>query len=275
MFENKDDHKILETLSLELKAVEDDGTVIGMGSTFGNVDTYGDRISPKAFNRTLKSGRQVVMLFNHNSDHVIGKWTDIKKTKDGLSVKGSLNLDTPLGKTVHANLKHGDFSGLSIGFFTMKDSFNDDGTRTIDELKLMEVSVTPFPANEEATISSVKNRALEGFELLPKEKQHEVLGFIKSLEISLPTDNSAHSEDDQPIIEEDKSDSIEGKDADKLCHSSEELDKPTVDSDLIDSIKTLIAKLSGMEKDSQMQELLHSIKSLNSEITFEEKKENE
>jgi phage head maturation protease len=46
--------------------------------------------------------------------------------------------------------------GLSIGYDTVRSSMKD-GTRQLLELKLFEVSLTPFPMNELATVTSVKD----------------------------------------------------------------------------------------------------------------------
>jgi hypothetical protein len=67
----------------EVKATgDDDGTFSGYGSTFGNVDSYGDTVAPGAFRKTIadaKNGNEPwpVMLSQHSQTTPIGNWTDM------------------------------------------------------------------------------------------------------------------------------------------------------------------------------------------------------
>ncbi len=276
-------HEFKSLMNVELKAISEEGEVEGFGSTFGgDPDAYGDIINPKAFNRTLKSGRQIIMLSNHNPSEVIGRWDEIKKTKKGLHLKGQLNLEIPEAKKVHSHLKHGDYSGMSIGFFTEKAHFEDD-VRVIDEIKLVEVSITPFPANQNAVVTAVKSQALDGFEELDIDQQNQILGHINALNLSLPDIDPSISEETEVIsvklevdaeeakqvIESVKDEMLEAT-ADEEGHSNQqELDEELIDSELLNSIKKL-TKNANNHLDS---ELLHSIQELADR--FKEKKEND
>jgi Caudovirus prohead serine protease len=71
-------------LDLELKASAPDetGTFEGLASVFGEVDGMGDAVAPGAFRKSLaahrRAGRMPLMLWSHQLDQPIGKWTDIR-----------------------------------------------------------------------------------------------------------------------------------------------------------------------------------------------------
>ena len=160
----------------ELKFAEGDAetmTFEGYGAVFGNVDAYGDVISPGAFADTLaeshKSGNWPSMLSQHGgfgmtADDMtpIGVWTDISEDGKGLKVKGRL-ADTPRGKEIYTLLKmepRPAINGLSIGYrikeFTQRTN-PDEPRRTLKKLDLIEISPVTFPANGKARISAVKS----------------------------------------------------------------------------------------------------------------------
>jgi HK97 family phage major capsid protein len=64
---------------------------------FGEVDGMGDTVAPGAFKRSLaahaRKGRAPLMLWSHQLDQPIGRWTHIRKTDQGLAVRGKLLLD--------------------------------------------------------------------------------------------------------------------------------------------------------------------------------------
>ena len=68
-------------------------------------------------------------------------------------------MDLQLARDVFSNVKFGAIGGLSIGFITAKDDFDEKtGVRLIKEVRLFEVSVVTFPANELALIDSIKTK---------------------------------------------------------------------------------------------------------------------
>jgi HK97 family phage prohead protease len=101
-------------LPLEWKA-SPEGVIEGYGSVFGNPDLGGDIILPGAFADSLKSGRKVKMLRQHDADDVIGVWDEISEDRDGLRVKGRLLLSIGDGKDAFELVKAGALDGLSIG----------------------------------------------------------------------------------------------------------------------------------------------------------------
>lgn len=136
------------------------GTIKGYGSVFGNTDSYGDVVTPQAFNKTLteKGIEKVKMLWQHNSQKPIGIWTKATVDEYGLLLEGTIAVSTTLGKDAAELAKIGAIDGLSIGYIPKKERFDRDaGLNYLEEVDLKEVSIVTFPANELATLSQVKS----------------------------------------------------------------------------------------------------------------------
>jgi phage head maturation protease len=58
---------------LEIKEVGEDGTFTGIASVYGVEDLGGDVIEKGAFKKTIEENPEVVILWQHDADEVIGK----------------------------------------------------------------------------------------------------------------------------------------------------------------------------------------------------------
>jgi HK97 family phage prohead protease len=135
--------------------VTDSGTFVGLGAAYGNTDLGGDSIVPGAFNRTLQGSKTFPLLWQHDPGQPIGT-VKCSDSPQGLQVEGQLLLSDPTGAKAYNLLKNGVLKGLSIGYDTMQESFQD-GVRLLKELRLWEVSIVTFPMNLSAGVTSVKN----------------------------------------------------------------------------------------------------------------------
>jgi HK97 family phage prohead protease len=135
-----------------------EGLISGHGAIFDTVDEGGDLIVKGAFDKTLASGRQVKMLWQHDPSHVIGLWDSISVDDKGLKVKGHIIPEIPKGMETLALLKAKAIEGLSIGYRTLDFEMvsTKDRTRRLKEIDLFEVSVVTFPMNSLATVTDVK-----------------------------------------------------------------------------------------------------------------------
>jgi len=150
----------METKALgkfELKS-DNEGHITGYGAFFGNVDSVEDVIHEGSFKEI---NRSVKMLYQHQTDKLIGVWDVVQEDPQGLMVSGKINTNTTIGKDVYELAKSGALSDLSVGFRIKDYSYDKDGIRHIKKADLYEVSLVSFPANEKANIMSVKSNDIK------------------------------------------------------------------------------------------------------------------
>jgi HK97 family phage prohead protease len=156
----------------ELKAVDADGTFVGLAAVYGNVDLGGDSIDAGAFKRTLADrGGEIKLLWQHNPSLPIGKGR-LTDSAAGLQIEGKLALGITAAKDAYEALKAGIVDGLSIGYDAIKAE-SKAGARHLKEIRLHEVSLVTFPMNTEARVSVVKSEDVYSPE------------FVKSLSLRL------------------------------------------------------------------------------------------
>lgn len=151
------------SVPLQLKLAST-GVLEGYASTFGGEpDSYGDIVAAGAFAKSLaahrSAGTMPVMLWAHDVKAPIGRWTEMQEDARGLFVRGQLNLETERGREAHSHLKAGDVGAFSIGYRVPDGGLvrNRDGTNTLKEADLGEVSVVAIPANRRARVTAVKS----------------------------------------------------------------------------------------------------------------------
>lgn len=147
-------------LSFALKALGDQGEIEGYALTYGNVDQGGDICLKGCATNSLRKRppNKVKMLLGHDSLMIIGKWTDFIDDDKGLLGKGRLFLNIQKGRETYELLKEDAIDGLSIGYRTIKDAWDPErNARLLEEIDMREVSVVPFPMNEQAIVTNVKS----------------------------------------------------------------------------------------------------------------------
>lgn len=137
------------------------GTFEGYASVFGVVDSDGDIILPGAFKKALSTqSRQVGMFFNHRTWELpVGKWLTLEEDSKGLLTRGELTPGLSVSTDLRAAMEHKTVEGMSVGFTVLKDDFDliDTGRAFKNVQALREISICTFPANEQATIESMKS----------------------------------------------------------------------------------------------------------------------
>jgi HK97 family phage prohead protease len=158
------------------------GTVKGYLSIFDNVDLGGDVVKQGAFKRTLeaKGGKTVFMLdHGYKTSEVLGV-IELEEDLKGLKMTGKINLKTSQGRdafeTIKFQTENGVPIGASIGYEPVKYGRNSEGGYDLQEVKLYEGSVTPFPMNTEAMITEASKR----FNRVNREKRAKLYQTLKS-----------------------------------------------------------------------------------------------
>ena len=147
----------------EIKEVNEDGSFVGYGSTFGGKpDSYGDIVESGAFADTItKGGRNrtgIALLWQHNPDQPVGVWTSLVEDKKGLKAEGLLAMKTQKGAEAYELMKMKAVGGLSIGYSSMVEEYDKVAkVRRIKQAELWEISIVTFPANINARITVVKS----------------------------------------------------------------------------------------------------------------------
>lgn len=145
-----------DILDMQVKAlsVDADGSVEGIAWPYGKPDRAGDIIVKGAVRLPVAD---LPMLRNHDTDALIGLWTDVRETDEGLIVKGQLNLkESMLARGVRSQILTGRLNGLSIGFRD-KGSSRRGRNRILSAIELVEVSIVRDPSHPDARITASKS----------------------------------------------------------------------------------------------------------------------
>jgi HK97 family phage prohead protease len=174
---------------------ESEGRFSGYASAYAR-DLQGDKILPGAFGQTIadKKGK-VPILYNHDDQRMpLGISTSLAEDGKGLLLNGRLFMGTSAGADAYEMLKaaadEGYRMGMSIGFIANDWDWDAaENVRSIKEIDLWEVSLTPFPAQPKAYVADVKN--LRDFEKYLREAEHfsradarKVLRLVADLNLS-------------------------------------------------------------------------------------------
>jgi HK97 family phage prohead protease len=150
-----------EQAEIKFAAGGKQGVFEGYASVFGVTDSDGDIILSGAFKKVLESqSRQVGMFFNHKTWEIpVGKWQALEEDSKGLLVRGELTPGHSGATDLKAAMEHGTVGGMSVGFSVTKDDFNmiETGRAFKSVTALREISICTFPANEQATVESMKS----------------------------------------------------------------------------------------------------------------------
>ncbi len=145
--------------SLMLEDVKESGFFSGYASVFEVTDRQKDVVMRGAFRESLLAQKpaDIKLLWQHKPEEPIGVLTTIREDRRGLYVEGQLLLDVARAREAHSLLQSGALDGLSIGYTAKQTEVNPEtGVRKILQADLWEVSLVTFPANELATVTSVK-----------------------------------------------------------------------------------------------------------------------
>jgi HK97 family phage prohead protease len=151
----------------EIRDETDGMTISGYAAVF-NSDSeplpFIERIAPGAFQRSLKSRNEIKLLWNHDASEPMASmrggslrlWEDAR----GLAYEAKL-ANTTRGRDVAELIRSQVVDAMSFGFSVIKDTWDERGVRTLESVRLSEISVVSFPAYS-ATAGTVSVRSAEG-----------------------------------------------------------------------------------------------------------------
>lgn len=154
------DHK-----TLQAKAVAtDQGEFTAIAAAY-TVDRMNERILPGAFkssiNRWRDSGKQIPLHWDHmtEAENIIGTVdpASMREVKDGLEVKGQLDLEENATAREAWRLMKRNAVALSFGYLVLSDAKAKDGVRELKDLDLFEITITPAPANPDTRFIDLKS----------------------------------------------------------------------------------------------------------------------
>lgn len=158
---------------LELKALGDalpDGYIAGWAST-PDLDTYHHVVSKGAFDaairtRGLRGPKSIKLLIGHDWDKGAGEIKVLETRGERLWIEAQLNLNITYSKDTYEVMKMTGGWNFSVGFMLQDWEFKQSADKSYEFLQinkgdLYEVSVVPFPGNEECTMEFIKSRLTE------------------------------------------------------------------------------------------------------------------
>ena len=148
----------------ELEVRQDGMTFSGYASVFNSpsedLGGFIEYVAPGAFKRSLQSRNEIKLLWNHDSGEPLAslRGGTLRLIEDSVGLKVEAQLpNTTRGRDVAELLRTRVIDSMSFGFNVIKDSWSSDGrTRTLESVRLSEVSVVSFPAYT-ATTATVRS----------------------------------------------------------------------------------------------------------------------
>ena len=173
-----------------IEDVDEKGIVKIRVSAFGNVDSYGDVMDKKAFNKTIadfkSSGKtRIKHLKNHSWNQAIGVPLEMVASEKGLDIVSKINIDKQIGAETFSDYKfyaeNGQTLEHSVGYTVVKSEPIEDGITSLKEVNLLEYSSLDFlGANSETPLLDLKNAELNSEELIKRIEDLEAR--LKALE---------------------------------------------------------------------------------------------
>lgn len=127
---------------------------------------FREKIEPGAFRDSLKRD-DVRALFNHSPDLVLGRNRagTLRMTEDKLGLAIEVDPpDTQFARDLMVSMARGDVNQMSFGFITEKDAWDqsdkDNIVRTLQQVRLFDVSIVTYPAYPQTDAAVRELRAL-------------------------------------------------------------------------------------------------------------------
>jgi HK97 family phage prohead protease len=171
--ESKEPEVRTNSVDFEVRAEGDGMSFTGYASVFNSpsedLGGFVEYVAPGAFKRSLQSRNEVKLLWNHDSGEPLaslrGGTMQLVEDSRGLKVTASLP-NTTRGRDIAELLRTRVIDSMSFGFNVIKDSWSSNGqTRTLESVRLFEVSIVSFPAYSSTTAQVRSNSTINADQL--------------------------------------------------------------------------------------------------------------
>jgi hypothetical protein len=154
-------------VAVEWKAGSGPGEAEGYASVFNNVDEVGDVVMPGAFRKTIadwqRATQPMPLIADHqmSTDGVIGSVTSLAEDRHGLRFKARFSRSEK-AQRVRQDVLDQHYRGTSFTYEVIKSSPGRGSVagkavaRFLDELRLFEITLSPFPVNALAGLTGAK-----------------------------------------------------------------------------------------------------------------------
>jgi HK97 family phage prohead protease len=162
--ESKEPEVRVNSTEIEVRSEDDGMTFSGYASVFDSpsedLGGFIEYVAPGAFKRSLQARNEIKLLWNHDTSEplasVRGGSLQLVEDSRGLKVTAKLP-NTTRGRDVAELLRSKVIDSMSFGFNVIKDSWSNNGAvRTLESVRLSEVSVVTYPAYT-ATTATVRS----------------------------------------------------------------------------------------------------------------------
>lgn len=133
----------------------------GYAAVFGataQIGGFSETIIPGAFLDTLRSGRDVLALVDHDPGRLLGRTRagTLTLAEDARGLAFSIEVpNTTLGADILALAERGDLGGMSFSFRATNETWPSAGHRELRAVDLVEISVVQaHPAYDATTVSA-------------------------------------------------------------------------------------------------------------------------
>lgn len=161
---------------------EGKGVVSFYFSDFGSVDSHGRKMSPTAFNRTIKNNfNRIQHLQNHDPNRIAGRILDLNTDSKGAYAVSKLSKSST-GADLKILYDEGIINEHSFAFRII-NSHDENGIEIVDEAQIWEVSSVTWGANEHTPMISLNELS----DMLKEDKMsQEVLEKLNEIASLLP-----------------------------------------------------------------------------------------
>jgi len=147
---------------VELRAVDGSVRVVGYASTYEQpypiwggaaAGGFDEHIATGAFDKSVRERDDVRFLINHDGVPLArtksGTMT-LEADDVGLLVDATLDRSSPIVQSLRSAMERGDMDQMSFAFEVVKQEWSPDWSqRRITEVRLFDVSVVTYPANDQ------------------------------------------------------------------------------------------------------------------------------